>query len=381
MKYREIGILSFGHVASDINQGAIAAMLPFFIAAYGLSYTAAAAIVFAVNMSSSVVQPFFGITADRTSMPWLLPIGLIFAGLGIALTGLFDQYPMILLLAIVSGIGIAAYHPEAARLVNFAAGDRKSTAMSIFGIGGTIGFAAGPLIITTALMHWGLAGSLVLLVPVLIMSLVIFINFRVFETLKKDNEHRDQNSAQVVGKENWSAFTRIAIIVCGRSIIFFGLNIFIPLYWIHGLSQSKVAGATALTIFVGSGIIGNLVGGTLADRIGPKKVIVLGLASLMVLLPVFIMTTDIQLATLLLIPIGIMLFLCYSPTIVLGQAYLPGRVGLSSGVTLGLSIAIGGGAAPFIGRIADIYGVWMALAFVASLPLLFLIVTLTLPNP
>jgi FSR family fosmidomycin resistance protein-like MFS transporter len=381
MKYKEIGILSFGHVASDINQGAISAMLPFFIAAYGLSYTAAAAIVFAVNMSSSVVQPFFGITADRTSMPWLLPIGLIFAGLGIALTGLFDQYPVILLLAIVSGIGIAAYHPEAARLVNFAAGDRKSTAMSIFGIGGTIGFAAGPLIITAALMHWGLAGSLILIVPVLLMSLVISFNFHVFETLKKDNEHIDQNSPQAVGKENWSAFTRIAIIVCGRSIIFFGLNIFIPLYWIHGLSQSKVAGATALTIFVGSGIIGNLVGGTLADRIGPKKVIVLGLASLMVLLPVFIATTDIKLATLLLIPIGIMLFLCYSPTIVLGQAYLPGRVGLSSGVTLGLSIAIGGGAAPFIGRIADIYGVWMALAFVASLPLLFLIVTLTLPNP
>ena len=381
MKYKEIGILSFGHVASDINQGAISAMLPFFIAAYGLSYTAAAAIVFAVNMSSSVVQPFFGITADRTSMPWLLPIGLIFAGLGIALTGLFDQYSMILLLAIISGIGIAAYHPEAARLVNFAAGDRKSTAMSIFGIGGTIGFAAGPLIITTALMHWGLAGSLILIVPVLIMSLVISLNFHAFETLKKDNEHIDQNSPQAVGKENWSAFTRIAIIVCGRSIIFFGLNIFIPLYWIHGLSQSKVAGATALTIFVGSGIIGNLVGGTLADRIGPKKVIVLGLASLMVLLPAFIMTTDIKLATLLLIPIGIMLFLCYSPTIVLGQAYLPGRVGLSSGVTLGLSIAIGGGAAPFIGRIADIYGVWMALAFVASLPLLFLIVTLTLPNP
>lgn len=381
MKYKEIGILSFGHVASDINQGAIAAMLPFFIATYGLSYTAAAAIVFAVNMSSSVVQPFFGITADRTSMPWLLPIGLLFAGLGIALTGLFDQYPMILLLGIVSGIGIAAYHPEAARLINFAAGDRKSTAMSIFGIGGTIGFAAGPLIITTALMHWGLAGSLILIVPVLTMSLVIFLNFPAFETLKKDNEHIDQNSPQAVGKANWSAFTRIAIIVCGRSIIFFGLNIFIPLYWINEFSQSKVAGATALTIFVGSGIIGNLVGGTLADRIGLKKVIVLGLLSLMVLLPVFIATTDIKLATLLLIPIGIMLFLFYSPTIVLGQAYLPGRVGLSSGVTLGLSIAIGGGAAPFIGRVADIYGVWTALAFVASLPLLFLVVTLTLPDP
>jgi FSR family fosmidomycin resistance protein-like MFS transporter len=381
MKYKEIGILSFGHVASDINQGAIAAMLPFFIAAYDLSYTAAATIVFAVNMSSSVVQPFFGITADRISMPWLLPIGLIFAGSGIALTGLFDQYPVILLLGVVSGIGIAAYHPEAARLINFAAGDRKSTAMSIFGIGGTIGFAAGPLIVTTALLHWGLTGSLILIVPVLIMSLVILLNFRAFETLKKDNDRNVRNSLHAFGKENWNAFSRIAIIVCGRSVIFFGLNIFIPLYWINELSQSKVAGATALTIFASSGIIGNLAGGTLADRIGPKKVIVLGLSSLMVLLPMLIATTDIKLATLLLVPIGFMLFLFYSPTIVLGQAYLPGRVGLSSGVTLGLAIAVGGGAAPIIGRMADIYGVWMALAFVACLPLLFLVLTLTLPDP
>ncbi|NNF47165.1 MAG: MFS transporter, partial [Desulfofustis sp.] len=135
MKKRHITILSVGHMATDINQGALPAMLPFFIAAYDLSYTAAASIVFAVNMSSSVIQPLFGLAADRYAKPWLLPGGLMFAGLGLGLTGLFDGYQWIMVLGIVSGIGIAAYHPEAARLVNFAAGDRKSTPMSLFGVG------------------------------------------------------------------------------------------------------------------------------------------------------------------------------------------------------------------------------------------------------
>ena len=162
MKYKHVGILSAGHITSDINQGALPALLPFFIAAYDLSYAAAAALVFAVNMSSSVVQPLFGLAADRFSKPWLLPGGLMLAGSGLALTGLFHDYPTILLLGIVSGIGIAAFHPEAARLVNFAAGNNKATAMSLFGVGGTIGFTLGPLVVTAALLKWGMPGTLVL---------------------------------------------------------------------------------------------------------------------------------------------------------------------------------------------------------------------------
>lgn len=80
------------------------------------------------------------------------------AGMGLALTGIFQGYRWIMILAVVSGIGIAAYHPEAARLVNFAAGTKKGTAMSLFGVGGTMGFAIGPLLITTALLQWGLKG-------------------------------------------------------------------------------------------------------------------------------------------------------------------------------------------------------------------------------
>lgn len=380
MKYKHVGILSAGHIATDINQGALPAMLPFFIVAYDLSYTAAAAIVFAVNMSSSVVQPLFGLAADRFSKPWLLPGGLMLAGSGLALTGLFHSYQSILLLGIISGIGIAAYHPEAARLVNFAAGDKKATAMSLFGVGGTIGFTIGPLIVTTALLKWGLEGTLVLIIPVSIMALVIVFHFPIFASLEKMTNQKNSASTTTVLKENWSGFVRIAVIVSGRSVIFFGLNIFIPIYWIHELSQSKVAGALALTIFAGSGIFGNLIGGNLADRIGQKKVMLIGLLSLTILLPVLIMLENVQLATLLLAPIGFMLFATYSPTIVLGQAYLPNRIGLSSGVTLGLAVAIGGGAAPFIGKLADIYGVWMAMASVSFLPVFILLLASTLPD-
>ncbi len=381
MNYRHIGILSAGHMATDINQGALPAMLPFFIAAYDLSYTAAAAIVFAVNMSSSVVQPLFGIAADRYSKPWLLPGGLMLAGLGLSLTGVFEGYQWLMALGIVSGIGIAAYHPEAARLVNFAAGNQKSSAMSIFGVGGTIGFTLGPIIVSAAMLQWGLGGTLVLIVPVTIMSIVIISHFPLFEALETINNGKVVVSTTGTATENWSAFSRIAIIVSGRSVIFFGLNIFIPLYWINELSQSKLTGAMALSIFAGSGIIGNLAGGVLADRIGQKKVTLLGFLNLSVLLPILIAVDSALFATILLIPAGFMLFATYSPTIVLGQKYLPNRVGLSSGVTLGLAVAIGGGAAPFIGKLADIYGVWMALASVAYLPILVFILALTLPEP
>ena len=261
MKHRQVGILTIGHLATDINQGALPAMLPFFIAAYDLSNAAAALIVFATNMTSSIVQPLFGYAADRFSKPWLLSAGLMLAGVGLALSGVFQSYVWILVLAMVSGIGIAGYHPEAARLVNFAAGTRKSTAMGIFGVGGTIGFAIGPLVVTAALLQWGLRGTLVLILPVTIMALVIASQFSTFESLEKKRNRNLRTSKAGDLSDNWIAFGLLTITVIGKSILFYALNTFIPIYWVIGLNQSKAAGAMALSLFAGSGIFGTLFGG------------------------------------------------------------------------------------------------------------------------
>lgn len=381
MKHKHIGVLSIGHMLTDINQGALPAMLPFFITAYDLSYTAAAALVFVVNMSSSVVQPLFGLAADRFAKPWLLPIGLILAGLGLALTGHVYRYESLMALGVISGIGIAAYHPEAARLVNLAAAKNKGAAMGIFGVGGTLGFSLGPLVITTAMLQWGLGGTLVLIVPVTVMAVVVIQLMPGLAALGADRQLAQQNSSAGTLGENWSGFRRLALLVSTRSIIFFGLNVFIPIYWIDGLGQSQVAAAGALTVFTGSGIFGTMLGGRLADRAGGRKIVVIGMLGLALLLPFFLFVENVQLATLVLALAGLSLFITYSPTIVLGQGYLPNRIGLSSGVTLGLAVAIGGGATPFIGKIADVYGAWTALAFVSSLPVLPLLLALSLPAP
>ena len=380
MKHRPIWILSIGHLVTDINQGALPALLPFFITAYDLSYAAVAGIVFAANMTSSIVQPLFGHAADRFSKPWLLSAGLMLAGMGLAMSGYCRSYGWLLFLAVVSGIGIAAYHPEAARMVNFAAGDRKGTAMSLFGVGGTIGFAIGPLFVTTALIQWGLKGTLVLIVPVTMMATVMASQYAMFQSLSTDQNSVRRLSATEELKDNWSAFARLTITIIGRSVIFYGLNTFIPIYWINVLNQSKASGAMALTVFAGAGIIGNLLGGSLADRIGQKKVMLIGFFGLMLFLPLLVVVKNVQVATIFLIPIGLMLFGSYSPAIVMGQNYLPNRVGLSSGVTLGVAVAIGGGATPIIGRIADLYGVWFSLASVAFLPVFFLAIVLSLPH-
>ena len=172
MKYRLVSLLSLGHLIADMTQGAIPVMLPFLIAEHHLSYTSAAGIVFAGTVVSSLVQPLFGHFADRLSKPWFIPTGALIAGLGIALTGVVPSYRLVLLVVAVSGIGVAAYHPEAARTVNYVAAENKVTAMSVFGIGGQAGFAIGPLLTTALLIWWGLNGTLFLALPAVVVGIL-----------------------------------------------------------------------------------------------------------------------------------------------------------------------------------------------------------------
>ena len=186
MNYRTLGMLAAGHLVNDFNQGAIPALLPFLIAKHGISYAAAAGIVFSFTISATIIQPLFGHFADRYSRTWIIPTGIFIAGSGLALTGLAPNYLFLVLMVLLSGIGSAAFHPEAARYANFAGGERKATALSIFGVGGTLGFSSGPLVITSAVLFWGLRGTLVVLIPVTIVAVFIFFQLSRLTTLEKE---------------------------------------------------------------------------------------------------------------------------------------------------------------------------------------------------
>uniref|UniRef100_E6PGF4 Major facilitator superfamily MFS_1 n=1 Tax=mine drainage metagenome TaxID=410659 RepID=E6PGF4_9ZZZZ len=138
---RGISLLSIAHIVNDANQSAIPAMIPWLISHRGLNLATAATLVLAMNLSSSVVQPFFGHWSDRRSMPWIIPAALVLACTGTAAIGLAHSLPMMWLAALIAGIGTAAFHPESSRFANFFAGAKRATGVSIFTLGGYLGFA------------------------------------------------------------------------------------------------------------------------------------------------------------------------------------------------------------------------------------------------
>src|SRR6266508_5184600 len=135
MRRRVIALLATAHLFDDINQGVIPALIPFFVAERGFTIAAAAGLVFSSNISSSILQPLFGHLADRRSAPWLIPSGLLLAGTGVALAGIAPTYALVLGAVAVTGVGVAAFHPEAARQVYAHSGGRRATAMSFFAVG------------------------------------------------------------------------------------------------------------------------------------------------------------------------------------------------------------------------------------------------------
>lgn len=379
MKYRSVGLLTLAHTATDVNQGAIPVLLPFFIAQHNLTYASAAAIVFTTTLVSTVTQPVFGLVSDRLSRPWLMPMGVLLAGLGLSCVGLAPTYSIGLVAIAISGIGVAAFHPEGARLANRFAGENKATAMSIFATGGQLGFAIGPLIATFALLQWGLQGTAFMAVPAIGVTLLVAI---ILPRLWQYHDAGGGKGGQKgQGMDFWSAFICLSVLVLFRSIIFYGINTFLPLFWINVLHQSKAAGASALTVFFASGVVGNLLGGRIADRVGFKKAITVEFALLTVFLPIFAYTPDPSWALFLMVPIGLMIFSPVGPMVVLGQSYLPNRVGLASGVTLGLAFSFGGITTPIFGWIADRHGLQAAITVLAFLPIVCTGLSAFLPKP
>jgi FSR family fosmidomycin resistance protein-like MFS transporter len=381
MQRGAVVVLSLGHFATDVSQGALPALLPFLIAEYQLTYTAAAFIVFSANITSTVIQPLFGYLADRASKPWLIPAAMLFSGFGIGLVGVSGHYFAVVILVMLSGIGVAAFHPEGARQVHRLTGGKNASAMSVFGVGGTLGFAVGPGLATAAVLRWGMPGTLVLVVPAVLMASALLAR-RLAPGAPPPAAAPDGAAAGAERKRDaWAPFARLTGTVIARAMLFYALNTFIPLYLVNVLHASKATAAAALTAFALAGVAGNLLGGYLADRAGQIRVTCGGFLVLVPLIPILLWVTSPAVIIGLLVPIGMALSSTYSPMMLLGQRYLPNHVGLASGVTLGVAISIGGVATPLLGRVADAYGLWVALASIAAVPLASTALALTLPDP
>ena len=375
-----MALLSIAHLADDVNQSFIPALLPLLIVHWHISHATAGTLVLCQAISSSVVQPGIGHLADRRSMPWLIPLGMFLAGSGVALLGVLPTMPLLFAAALVSGIGVAAFHPEAARFANYVSGAKKASGMRWFTVGGNLGFAIGPAFATAAIAAWGLAGTLAAAIPVSIVAIVSLIEL---PRLSRFGPVRNKKRVSA-GNEDWISFGKLSGFVIVRSMAYLGLVAFIPLYVVEVLHGSAAVGGLTDTAFLLSGAAGTIAGGPIADRVGRKPVLIWSTALTVVLVAVLVVLTGgggpLPLAIGILIVTGFVLVASQASFIVLGQEYLPNRVGLASGVTLGLAVSLGGGLSPALGAIADHFGVGSTLLTVSGLALAATLIAFTLPG-
>ncbi|WP_245997573.1 MFS transporter [Streptomyces armeniacus] len=367
------------HACVDVYQGAVAALVPYFVSERAYTYAAASGIVLAASLLSSVVQPLFGAFTDRRAMPWLLPVSTLAAGAGVALAGVSGSYAVTLTVVAVSGIGVAAYHPEAARAARKASGG-SHTAMGWFSLGGNLGFATAPLLVSAAVGTGGLHASPLLAVPALAGAALCVAALRRTKAAAGATALAAARTEHAAVRDDWASFVRLSGAVVCRSVVFVGLSAFIALYVRERTGGGEVAGTAALFVLYLGGAVGTVAGGRLATRWGRLPVVRWSYAlTVPAVAGVVFVPGPALYACVALTSAG--LYVPFSLHVTLGQDYLPRRVGTASGVTLGLTVSVGGLAGPLIGALADAASLRTALAPLIALPALGWLLLRTLREP
>ena len=370
-------MLILGHVAVDLNQGALPALLPSLKDSLDLSYTQSAAILMAMTFSSSIIQPVFGYYSDRISLSWILPAGVLIAGLALACLSFVHSYWLILVIVFISGLGIAAYHPQGVKSA-LASSPKRVVAMSWFMLGGNFGFAMGPLVVLLAFSLWGQAGIVIFAVPALVVG-TLLMRFNRRGTVNKQSAGGEPQAPQpLAGRIKPLSFLLGSVIM--RSTVQVGFFVFMPFYLTSQMGWGKLEIAPVLTIYLIAGSVGTLLGGQLGQRIGPRRFFLL---SIIVAAPVnflFLQAETTLWLYVCLVFSAIAVMAPWSSMMVMGQDIMPDRTGMAAALMAGFSIGGGGLCATLLGLVADHTGIVTVMWVLVFLPLVSAVLGLGVPK-
>jgi FSR family fosmidomycin resistance protein-like MFS transporter len=372
---RAMSALSGGHLAVDFASGSVPALIPFMTDRFHLGYALAAMLLLTATASSSLVQPLFGFWSDRRGALWLIPAGTMLAAVGVGGAAIAPVYPLVLVLVLAGGLGVAAFHPEGSKFAAYASGRKRASGMSYFNTGGNAGYALGAFVTGQLVVWLGLVGGLVAMVPVFVASLALM---RVVPRLAQ-LEPGTRQTGMHRGDDRRRAMALLGIVISLRSVAWFTLLAFVPL-WVVSLGHSKAEGSRLLFVMLLSGAVGTLLLGPVADRIGLRVTLVATQALLTPLILAFVYIGG-AVGVLALMLVGVCVVGTFGVTMVLSQLYLPRHVGMASGLSVGLAMGIGGLAAVAAGAIADALGLQTALTVTAFAPALGVLFCLRLPAP
>lgn len=365
-QYSKIGVLSLAHMLNDLYSNYLPQLVPFLIVLNpNFTVTRAAILVSAFTITSSLVQPFFGYYLDRQGKRWLVYVGTLWMAIMLSLTGIVQNYALLVTLAALGGLGTAAFHPQASTMVNVLSGDRKAVLLSGFVAFGNFGFALSPLLLVPLFQTYGLHATLVTVIPGILVAILLLF-FAPRNNVLKGNA---VPLSEVLSSLKSSSLELLAIIgvIAVRSLAYTSMLTLLPLY-LKSQNLSNIAASHLVTIMLATGAIGGVIGGFISDYYGRKRLIV---GSLLLSTPLFFgfLLTQGALSTIFLALAGAALLSSFSVTIVAAQEAIPNNKALASGLTMGFAGGIGGLAVILIGRIGDIWGLTAAITITFLLPL------------
>jgi len=350
-------LMTFGHLVIDSNAALLFALLPLFVTLLHINLAQAGALSTLLLMTSSITQPLFGFAHDRHPLFPMAAAGLLLAGIGMGLTGFATSYIQMVALVLISGIGIAAFHPQAVAQAARASAGSQEWGIAMFFTGASLGTGIMSLLIVPLSYRFGPHATLVTVIPAVIAA-ALFL--RAYASWMRPLQ-RPPGGASAAASVRAVALPLGMLLVVSilRSAVLTAYLTFLPTLVVFR-TGSLGLGAVALAAFLFSGSLGAIIGGAVAHRIGSTPVVLVSLvAGLLGLLPVPWLPTP------LLVPwmvgAGVLMFASEAQVTALAQRLLPAFVGTASSLIMGVGLGLGNAGALVTGAVADRRGIQVAM--------------------
>jgi FSR family fosmidomycin resistance protein-like MFS transporter len=365
---RGLSVISFAHGLSDFFSGLVPFAIFLAVSHAHMSAAYQGGLVFLWYVTSSIVQPLFGAYSDRSGRWWFLPAAIAVTVVAVSLAGTATSLPLLAACIIAGGLGSAVMHPEAGKYSAMLSGARKATGISIFQIGGQIGYSIGPVAIALLYARFGTAGSLLLMLPGLAGVAVLFALMR---GVDRSAVHLHGRAAAQMPASGPVDRFGVALLVFGTAMRHFasaGFMTYLPNLLVGRGMTIPVAGEIVSAFLIVSSF-GLYFGGTLSDRFGPVRISMLAMCGAVPFLWGFF-TLPGALAVASLLAGSVMLAVQNAPGVALVQAMLPKNLGMALGLMNGVAFGIGSALVAFAGIAVAQFGATSALEAVGTTPLL-----------
>lgn len=374
--------ISIAHLLNDAVQSVIPSIYPILKTDFDLTFTQIGIITFVFQMTSSVLQPFVGRYADRRPSPFALTVGMCISLIGLFLLAFSDSFGFIIASVSVVGMGSSIFHPEASRVAQLAAGQRKGLAQSIFQVGGNGGSAIGPLLAALIVLPHGKGAVIWFAFALVVGAFVVTWIGRWYQRIIVNGIVREvRNTAQKLNlspRQINRAMFVLVLLTFSKQFFLASMTSYFTFFLMDKFGISVRDSQLCLFAFLAASAVGIIAGGYVGDKIGRKYVIwcsILGAAPFALFMPYVGYTATIILAVL----VGLIISSAFSAILVFATELKPAHLGTIAGLFFGLSFGLGGIGAAFFGWLAEQTSIRFIFQVSTLLPLLG-IVAAFLPN-